>query len=304
MFKLKRVVDRPILSPIEEHNWEKAAVLNCGVWYEDGVFHMLYRASDRPFGDFSRKFVCRFGYAVSTDGVNFTRRDKPVFEENEGMAAWGCEDPRIVRIDGEYCVTYSTWDGNVNHIRPRLAATRDFMTWRRHGILLDEVNKNVSLFPEKIGGRYALLHRREPAVWLCFSDDLREWSDHRKVMDVRPGKWDSEKVGIAGPPVKRKDGWFLVYHGVDERKVYRLGAALLDLGDPGRVVARQDDPILEPELEWELKGQVPNVVFSCATVDTGKAYYVYYGGADSVIGLAAVGKDEVHFRVRSSFSDD
>jgi predicted GH43/DUF377 family glycosyl hydrolase len=115
------------------------------------------------------------------------------------------------------------------------------------------------------------------------------------VMDPRPGKWDSWKVGAAGPPVRTEDGWFLVYHGVNERRVYRLGAALLDIDDPRRVIARQDEPILEPELEWEVNGLVRNVVFSCATVEVGDSYYIYYGGGDCRIGLAAVAKKDVHF---------
>jgi predicted GH43/DUF377 family glycosyl hydrolase len=296
MFKLRRISERPILEPIQAHEWERAAVLNCGVCYHEGVFHMLYRASDLPFGDFTRKFVTRFGYAVSADGVHFTRFDKPVFEEDAPWAEWGCEDPRIVRIGAQYFVTYSTWDGNVQHIRARLATTRDFRVWQHRGVLLDEVNKNVALFPEKIGGRYVLFHRREPAIWICFSDNLTSWTDHRKVLDVRPGKWDSRKIGIAGPPVKTKDGWFVIYHGVDETTVYRLGAALLDGTDPTKVVARQDEPVLEPELGWEINGLVPNVVFSCATVEVGDSYYVYYGGGDSAIGLAVVEKDRVSFR--------
>jgi len=295
MFKLRRISEHPILAPIQEHEWEKTAVLNCGVCYDNGVFHMLYRASDRPFGDFTQKFVSRFGYAVSTNGVHFTRLDKPVFAEDDPWADWGCEDPRIVKMGDEYYVTYSTWDGNVQHIRARLATTRNFMVWHRRGILLDEVNKNVALFAEKIGGRYVLVHRRESAIWMCFSDNLTSWTDHRKVMDVRPGKWDSRKIGIAGPPVKRKDGWFLIYHGVDGARVYRLGGALLDSNDPTEVVARQDEPVLEPALDWEINGLVPNVVFSCATVDVGDSYYVYYGGGDSMIGLAVIEKDRVSF---------
>jgi predicted GH43/DUF377 family glycosyl hydrolase len=297
MFKLKRISDKPILTPIRQHEWEREAVLNCGVAYHDGVFHMVYRASDRPFGDFTQKYVTRFGYAVSKDGVNFTRLDKPVFDEDALWAEWGVEDPRIARIGDTYYVTYSTWDGNPEHIRARLATTKDFIVWNRHGVLLDEVNKDVSLFPERIGGRHVLIHRRYPAMWVGFSDDLRNWTNHRRIMEPRPGKWDSWKVGIAGPPVKREDGWLLIYHGVDDRKVYRLGAALLDAEDVTMVIARQDEPILEPELEWEVEGQVPNVVFSCATVEVGDCYYVYYSGADTVIGLATIESERVEFRM-------
>jgi beta-1,2-mannobiose phosphorylase / 1,2-beta-oligomannan phosphorylase len=295
MFKLRRISDNPILAPVAEHEWEREAVFNCGAVHYDGLFHMVYRASDRPFGDFTKKFVTRFGYAVSRDGVNFMRQPNPVFEDDDPWAEWGVEDPRIVRLDNRFYVTYSTWDGKAEHVRARLATTEDFMVWQRHGLLLDETNKNAALFPEKTGGRYALLHRREPDIWVCFSADLKKWAEHRRIMRPRPGKWDGVKIGIAGPPVRHPEGWLLVYHGVDERKVYRLGAALLDAENPTKVLGRQDEPILEPELDWETKGQVPNVVFSCATVDGGDSYYVYYGAADTVIGVAAVEKAKVRF---------
>ncbi|MDP2897287.1 MAG: glycosidase [bacterium] len=295
MFRLRRISEKPILAPIAQHEWEREAVLNCGVVRHEGLFHMVYRASDRPFGDFTRKYVTRFGYAVSRNGVDFTRLDKPVFEDDDPWAEWGVEDPRIVRMNDRFYATYSTWDGNMQHVRARLATTENFIVWRRHGVLLDEPNKNAALFPERIGGRYALLHRREPDIWLCFSEDLRKWSEHERIMQPRPGKWDGVKIGAAGPPVKHPEGWLLVYHGVDEKKVYRLGAALLDADNPTKVIARLDEPILEPELEWEIKGQVPNVVFSCATVDVGDSYYVYYGAADTVIALATVEKEAVRF---------
>lgn len=295
MFKLRRISDKPILAPIAEHNWERKAVLNCGVVYHGGLFHMVYRASDRPFGDFTKKFVTRFGYAVSRDGVNFSRLPTPVFEGDDPWAEWGVEDPRIVRLDDRFFVTYSTWDGDMEHVRARLATTEDFMVWRRHGVLLDEPNKNAVLFPGRIGRRYALLHRREPDIWLCFSADLKKWNGHQKIMQPRPGKWDGVKIGAAGPPVRHPEGWLFVYHGVDEKRVYRLGAALLDAKNPTKILARQDEPILEPELDWETKGEVANVVFSCATVDVGDSYHVYYGAADTVIGLAAVEKQAVRF---------
>lgn len=297
MFKLRRISTTPILAPIAEHDWEREAVLNCGVVYHDGLFHMVYRASDRPFGDFTKKFVTRFGYAVSRDGVNFMRQPTPVFEDGDPWAEWGVEDPRIVRMDDRFLVTYSTWDGNMEHVRARLATTNDFVVWRRHGVLLDEPNKNAALFPEKTGGRYVLLHRRGADIWLCSSENLKEWSEHKKIMQRRPGKWDGVKIGAAGPPVRHPEGWLLVYHGVDEKKTYRLGAALLDAKNPTKILARQDEPILEPDLEWEMKGQVTNVVFSCATVDVGDSYYVYYGAADRVIGLAAVEKERVGFHL-------
>ena len=175
-----------------------------------------------------------------------------------------------------------------------MASSRNLIDWKRHGVMLDEPNKDASLFPEKINGRYIMFHRRHPDIWLAYSDDLHHWEDHRRVMEALPGSsWENIKIGIAGPPIKTDAGWFLIYHGVGEGQRYCLGAALLDLSDPTRVIARQPEPILEPELDWEINGYVPNVVFSCGQVILGDDLIVYYGAADTVIGAAAIRLDQL-----------
>src|SRR5690606_1242729 len=157
------------------------------------------------------------------------------------------------------------------------------------GPMLDEPNKNASLFPEKVGGRYVLLHRRYPDIWIAYSDDLVTWTDHRKILSPIEGTWQDARVGIAGPPIRTEQGWVLIYHGARKPdNSYRRGLALLDAEDPSVVLARQDEPIIEPELEWEREGFVPNVIFSTGHALRGDDLYVYYGGADTVIGVAAV----------------
>jgi predicted GH43/DUF377 family glycosyl hydrolase len=156
-----------------------------------------------------------------------------------------------------------------------------------------ELNKDAALFPEKIRGRYCMLHRREPDIWLAYSDDLLHWDDHQVVMRPRPGAWDAVKIGANGPPLKTDAGWLFLYHGFAEDKAYKLGVALLDAADPTVVLKRQWEPILEPGEEWERYGDTPNVVFSCGQVMTEDALYVYYGGADTVIGLATCSRAEV-----------
>lgn len=294
--KLIRCSEKPLLTPIECHDWEKAAVFNCGAFRKDGLIHLLYRAADHPFGDTSRQSVSSFGYAVSADGINFFRFDKPVLTGHGPQERCGVEDPRITLIGDTYYVLYTAYGGREPYdFRISMATTKNFITWERHGVVLDEPNKDAALFPEKIGGRYILLHRRPPAIWMAFSDDLVKWTDHTVVMDVVPCSWDSWRIGIAGPPIKTEQGWLLIYHGVDHKRVYRLGIALLDLKDPTKVIARQREPILEPELDWEVNGLVPNVVFSCGAVETETHYYVYYGGADTVIGMAMLAKSDVKF---------
>jgi len=297
MIRLKRLSDKPILSPIWDHEWEREAVFNAGALCENGLFHLFYRAADNRFHlttekpEDDKKFVSSIGYAVSTDGLNFARFDKPVLIGTTEYEAWGVEDPRITKIDSTYYMTYTAFRGQDWHdYRPALCWSKNLVDWQGHRILLDEPNKDVALFPERVDGRYMLLHRREPDIWIAFSEDLQTWTDHQIVMRTIPGGWEETKIGIAGPPHKTEAGWVLFYHAKDVNHVYRLGVALLDLSQPAHVLARQPEPILEPETTWERHGLVPNVVFSCGSVEKDGAYFVYYGGGDSCMGVAAVDK--------------
>jgi predicted GH43/DUF377 family glycosyl hydrolase len=186
------------------------------------------------------------------------------------------------RFDGDYRIC--------------LATSEDLISWQREGVVLDEPNKDASLFPERIRGKYFTFHRRAPDIWLASSDDLKTWSDHQPIMGpLADSDWQSTKIGLAGPPLKTDQGWVIIYHGVGGKpRKYSLGIALLDKNDPVRVIKRQTKPILEPELDWEINGHVPNVVFSCGQVQMDDQLYVYYGGADQVIGVAAVPMSEIN----------
>ncbi|KAA5807955.1 glycoside hydrolase family 130 protein [Thermoanaerobacterium thermosaccharolyticum] len=302
MFRLRRLTDKPILSPVKEHEWERKAVFNAASIYEDHKFHLFYRASNNGFvlntekPEEKHKFVSSIGYAVSSDGINFERFDKPIMVGETEQEEWGVEDPRITKIDDKYYMLYTGFGGkDWNNFRICMATSYDLKRWEGHRVVLDEPNKDAALLPEKINGKYVMFHRREPDIWIAYSDDLVNWTDHKIIMTPISGTWESKKIGIAGPPIKREDGWLLIYHGVDENNVYRLGAALVDLDDPSKVIARQEEPILEPELDWEKEGLVPNVVFSCGAVEVNEKYYVYYGGADTHIGVAVVEKNKISF---------
>ncbi|KXG74249.1 1,4-beta-mannosyl-N-acetylglucosamine phosphorylase [Fervidicola ferrireducens] len=302
MIRLKRLSEKPVLLPNPEHEWEKCAVFNCAVLYENGYFHLFYRASnnafklDTPKPEEKYKFVSSIGYAKSADGIHFERFDEPVLVGSTEQEAWGIEDPRITKLEGKYYMLYTAFGGRSwEDIRITLVESEDLRNWSGKRILLDEPNKDAALLAERVKGKYVLFHRRHPDVWIAYSDDLKTWYDHRIIMTPRPGFWDSKKIGIAGPPLKLDEGWLLIYHGVDENHVYRLGAALLDLEDPSKVLARQEEPILEPELEWEKHGLVPNVVFSCGACEKDGVIYVYYGAADTCIGVAAVEKGNIRF---------
>jgi predicted GH43/DUF377 family glycosyl hydrolase len=290
MIKLERLSEQPILTPKKEHTWEKAAVFNCGVIFHNDLVHMIYRATDITSNGEQGKYVNNLGYAISSDGIHFNRLEKPILINDVPQERRGPEDPRLVRLDDTFYMTYTGYGGRFDgDYRICLASSPNLISWERHGVLLDEANKDAALFPEKVNGRYLMLHRRPPDIWLAYSDDLRHWDNHLSLMQPIPdSRWESEKIGAAGPPIKTKEGWLLIYHGVSGDGRYSLGVALLDLQKPTKILFRQTEPILEPELEWEINGYVPNVVFSCGQAVIDGKIHVYYGGADTAIGVAQI----------------
>ncbi len=193
--------------------------------------------------------------------------------------------------------TNATWTG--------LALTRDFREWIRLGPIthgLDD-NRDVILFPEKVGGKFAMLHRPanlvgpeygldNPAIWISFSDDLLTW-DRGQVLAKGEYDWEGGKIGGNTPPIRTPHGWLTLYHAVGADKLYRLGALLLDLDDPAIVRYRTRDPLLQPEEWYEIKGYYPGVCFPCGKVVIGDTLFVYYGGADKYVGLATCSLSEL-----------
>lgn len=292
--KLRRHPASPVLTPTATSAWQSLNVFNAAVVFHAGLFHMHYRAQGVDY-------VSRIGYAVSRDGVDWNRLERPVLEPSTAEDARGVEDPRVTRVDGRFYMAYTAYGRAGAHpatgvpptgITPMFAVSDDLIAWERIGPLVrGEDNKDHALFPARVGGRYLSFHRRPPSVWLATSPDLRSWGDHREVFGPRPGLWDGKRVGAGGPPIATEAGWLMIYHGYDDSHVYRLGTALLDLEEPWRVLRRPDASILDPEEPWELRGDVPNVVFSCANPVVDGVVHVYYGGADRVIGLATAPLD-------------
>ncbi len=283
---LKRHPAGPLLYPNPLHPWEAINVFNCAVLRHNGLFHMLYRAQGVDY-------VSTLGYAVSADGLSWNRLTQPVFAPHQGADDnRGVEDPRVTPLDGQFYMTYTAY--GASSFFPMIARSENLITWEDVGPLERAENKDHVLFPQKIGGRYAILHRRSPDIWIAYSDDLITWTDHQPIMQPRPDNdWDSDKIGANGVPIKTDQGWLLFYHGVSHPFVdqplmhqYRQGVALLDLDDPTKIINRPAACIMEPAEPWEIKGDVPNVVFSCANIVVGEEVYVYYGGADRLIALA------------------
>jgi beta-1,2-mannobiose phosphorylase / 1,2-beta-oligomannan phosphorylase len=286
---LKRHPASPLLYPNPFHEWESRNVFNCAVTPHNGLFHMHYRAQGNDY-------VSRIGYAVSVDGLAWNRLEKPVLAPHNGREDYrGVEDPRVTPLDGTFYLTYTAYGANSYY--PMIARSDNLIAWEDVGPLERAENKDHILFPEKIGGRYVILHRRSKHIWIGFSKDLVHWGDHQVLMAPRPDNgWDSVSIGSNGLPIKTEYGWLLFYHGYGSPIVYRHSMALLDLNDPTKVIHRPAGYIMEPVETWELKGDVPNVVFSCANVVVGDEVYFYYAGADRLIGLATVPlKDAVEY---------
>jgi predicted GH43/DUF377 family glycosyl hydrolase len=285
--KLHRHPSNPILKPNPNNAWESLNVFNCSVVTSHGLFFMFYRAQ-------GANYTSSIGGAISADGIHFNRLQQPILSPQDDWENLGLEDPRITYLvdESRYIMAYTAY--SPQRITPMFAESENLFTWQRIGpLVVGEDNKDHVLFPRRIRGRYVTFHRRPPGIWLAYSDDLRTWTDFRPLMGPRPGHWDSNRIGAGGIPIETEQGWLCIYHGYDQQKVYRLGTYLLDLEDPSKVIARPKEFIMEPEEPWEQEGDVPNVVFTAANPVVDGTVYVYYGGADRVIGLATCSLKEL-----------
>jgi predicted GH43/DUF377 family glycosyl hydrolase len=230
--------------------------------------------------------------ARSFDGVRFTVDEKPFLFPGNRYEQFGCEDPRLTSIEGRIYINYTSVS-NLG-ISTSLAVTDDFVSVERLGIIFSPDNRDVCLFPRRIKGYYWALHRPAPLhfgapeIWLAKSPDLIHWGDHRILAEHRGNGWESNKIGGGAPMLETEKGWLQVYHGVDDRQRYCLGALLLDLHDPAIVIRRLDTPIAEPTEPYEVTGFFNNVVFACGAIITGDKLQVYYGAADRVVALGTV----------------
>lgn len=291
--RLQRHPASPILKPNPLNEWEALNVFNCGVVHHNELFHMFYRAQGVDY-------VSRIGYALSRDGVHFNRLQQPLLSPQDEWETRGVEDPRITYLadEGRFVMAYTAY--SPRGVTPMFAESTNLITWRRLGPLVTgEDNKDHVLFPHRIGGRYVTLHRRPPSIWLASSQDLVHWGGFKMVMGPRPGNWDGNRVGAGGVPIPTEHGWLVLYHGYDDEIVYRFGVCLLDLDDPTRVLSRPEGFLLEPQEVWELKGDVPRAIFSAANPVVEGTVYVYYGGADRVVGLATCQLDALLAFARS-----
>ncbi|NLF29259.1 MAG: glycosidase [Planctomycetes bacterium] len=269
-------------------------IWNAGVTCVDGVCIMLITIELLE----GRHAIYR---ARSEDGETFAIDGTPfMVPATEGPRARcesaGIRDPRVTFLEGCYYIGYLA-EGD-DGLRVALARTKDFQSveWLGYPTQVDE--KNGTLFPARIGGRYALLTRPNAgaSIWVIYSDDLEFWGSPAPVMTPRAGYWDSDRIGPGPPPIETEQGWLLLYYGQKSTSagpLVRLGAALLDREDPARVLARSNIPILSPRERYERIGDVPNVVFSCGALLSDGIVTVYYGASDSVICRGSAPLEEI-----------
>lgn len=314
---LKRCGENPILEPRQNVWWESEAVFNPAALYSGGRVHLLYRA-------LGTDGISRIGYASSKDGVHFDERlPHPVFQPDRSFGipntnriygplsysqtayasggGWGgCEDPRMVKIDEHVHMTFVAFDG-WGFVRVALASIlhSNFLgkkwSWKNPALLSPpgEIHKNWVLFPEKIRGKFAILHSITPKILIDYVDDLERFDGTKFIYGStraggRPGEWDDIVRGAGAPPIKTPFGWLLFYHGMNSKEPhigYKVGVMLLDLDDPTNILYRSSYPILIPE-EWYEHDWKPNVIMATGAVVVGDDLLVYYGGGDKRIAAA------------------
>ncbi|MNO19106.1 Beta-1,4-mannooligosaccharide phosphorylase [compost metagenome] len=228
--------------------------------------------------------------ARSKDGISFQVGSEPAIQPATEYETFGVEDPRITELEDGYYITY-TGASECGIVVP-LIYTKDFVHFERKGIIFHPDNKDVVIFPERVNGKYYALHRpssshyAKPDMWVAASSDLLQWGDHRYLMGVRDGIWDSGRIGASAVPIRTEKGWLEIYHGADKENRYCLGAVLLGLNEPWKVIARCSTPFLVPELPYETEGFFGNVVFACGALLEDNIVKIYYGAGDTCIGYA------------------
>ncbi|MBA7582976.1 Beta-1,4-mannooligosaccharide phosphorylase [subsurface metagenome] len=296
----RRYEGNPILTP-DHWPYKVNAVFNPGAVKFENETLLLVRAEDRQ--GYSHLTLAR-----SKDGrTNWQISSEPTLKPDRsvGEEVFGLEDARITWLQEReiYVIAYVSFMANVAGEPPSISliTTKDFSKFERLGRQLVPPNKDASLFPKTINGRYALTHRPlvegRADIWVCFSPDLKHWGDNRVLIAARHRSWDGSRVGIGPPPIETPEGWLIIYHGVRvtaSGSLYRVGLALLDL-DTLNVTHRSKEWVFGPKEIYEKVGDTDGVIFPCGGVVDEKTneLLVYYGACDSAIGLAVANLDDI-----------
>ncbi|MDF2943304.1 MAG: pesticidal protein Cry7Aa [Herbinix sp.] len=297
-----------VMKPLKDQ-FGSFARFNPGVLLKDGIVHMLYRATNSDIKD-NENYISYIGYAKLDTNTNI------LYDSNERVIyptlpeeIKGCEDPRIVEFEGSFYIFYTAYDGIT--ARVAIARTEDFVEYKKLGVIKHFTwDKDAFIFPERINGMIAFLHRISPNIQLDYFESFDEllslnaWADYENKIETSvimksENFWENQKIGGSVPPIRTDQGWLLLYHAVDDKFVYRGSVALLDLENPSKVIARIPYPLLEPEEEYELFGDVNNVVFPEGAYIYERELYIYYGAADKYIAVAKIAVDELLSELRN-----
>lgn len=249
----------------------------------------------RPTGAVLLTSMSHLRLAHSADGLHWAVEPRAWMQPQPPYENFGMEDARITRIDDTYFVNYTAV--SQHGIATALIETHDFVHMEWHGVIFPPSNRDVTFFPERIGGRFTAYHRPMPGdlgkynIWYAASPDMKHWGEHRIVLQAGDGGWEAGRVGGGAPPVRTDRGWLSIYHAADAANRYCLGAFLTPLDQPWRVIARSRTPVLEPVAPYETDGFFSDVVFTCGAVVRDDLLYVYYGAADQYIALATAPLD-------------
>jgi predicted GH43/DUF377 family glycosyl hydrolase len=295
----ERCPGNPILS-VKDWPYPANAVFNAGAAIVNNETLLLVRVED--FRGASHLTAAR-----SADGVSGWRIDsEPTLMPDAGHPEeiWGIEDPRITWLEerNEWSITYTAFSTGGPLVS--MATTKDFRKFKRIGAVMPPEDKDAALLPVKFNGLWAMLHRPvvsfpniQAHIWLSYSPDLEHWGKHGILLRARQGSWwDANKIGLSAPPMRTKEGWLMLYHGVRTTasgSIYRLGLALLDLNNPARVLRRSDEWVFGPRAHYEREGDVDDVVFPCGWTLRDGTVNMYYGAADSCLGLATAKLDDL-----------
>lgn len=317
----------PILEPRANHAWESEGAFNPTAVEAGGKIHILYRAV-------GSQGVSAIGHAVSTDGVTIEKRSaEPIYIAREAFegaitplpkearyspslymsgGGWGgCEDPKTTSLEDRIYLTYVAVNGwapqrvAISSISKEDFLNEDWKKWKKPVLMSppNVIDKSAVLLPEKINGKFVIFHRIYPNILIDFVDDLEfgegRWLKGEYKISPRPSKWDNHKLSVGAPPIKTKDGWLVIYHAIDKRDFgrYKIGAMLLELQDPTKVIARTSAPILEPIETYENEGKA-GVAYPGGAIVKDGILYVYYGGGDRVTAVATAPLDEFLMKLK------
>ena len=297
LYPFKRYRKNPILTN-DDVPYPCNAVFNAAVCRYNGRYLMLLRIEDLEGHS-------HLTLARSDNGYRFTVDAQPWITPStdsyyEPYERFGIEDPRITYLEDRYYITYTAY----GPFGPRvgIGCTSNFVDFERISLATEVDNKDAVLLPEQIDDRYVMIDRpsgmggKAGVIWITYSKDLIYWGRARAIIGPKPG-WGASKLGISTPPIKTDRGWLTLYHGVRETasgRLYRVGALLLDLNDPARILGQTSHFIFGPEELYERTGDVPNVVFPCGLVlESDNTVKMYYGAADTCIAVAEAKLDDI-----------